>query len=69
MESLFQKFDFDGSNKLTSTTLKQAFTKVGHFMTSEEVEQVMNEHDVDHDHELTFEEFRALIMDEIWLDF
>lgn len=34
-------------------------------MTSEEVEQVMNEHDVDHDHELTFEEFRALIMDEI----
>ena len=65
MESLFQKFDFDGSNKLTSTTLKQAFTKVGHFMTSEEVEQVMNEHDVDHDHELTFEEFRALIMDEI----
>ena len=63
MQSLFQKFDVDGSHKLTSTTLRDAFTKLGHEMTSEELEEILHEHDIDHHKELTFDEFKAMILD------
>ena len=63
MASLFHKFDSDGTNELTSYNLKSAFTKLGHQMTEQEVEEIMNEHDIDHCHTLTFDEFRAMILD------
>jgi len=63
MESLFMKFDVDGTHKLGSTTLKNAFTKLGHEMTADEIAEIMNEHDVDLDHELTYQEFTDMILD------
>lgn len=50
LASLFQKFDVDGTHELTGTTLRDAFTKLGHQMTAQEIEDIMNEHDVDHHH-------------------
>ena len=31
-------------------------------MTAEEIYDIMNEHDVDHHHEITFEEFKDMIL-------
>lgn len=63
LHSLFSKFDVSGSNTISTTSLKDAFTKLGHQLTSAEVEEIMNEHDVNHDHEITFQEFQAMILD------
>lgn len=54
---MFSKFDVSGNNKISTTSLKDAFTKLGHNLTSAEVEEIMNEHDVNHEHEMTFAEF------------
>ena len=49
LQSLFQKFN---SNKhksdITPKTLRDAFSKLGHNMTGDEVDQIMAEHDLDH---------------------
>ena len=63
LEALFAKFDVAGTHQLTGTTLRDAFTKLGHHLTSAEVEEIMNEHDVNHEHEMTFQEFQAMILD------
>ena len=57
LHSLFSKFDTAGVNKITTTSLREAFTKLGHQLTSAEVTEIMNEHDVNHEHEMTFQEF------------
>ena len=44
-------------------TLREAFTKVGHHLTREEIEAIMNEHDVDHHHQITFNEFKNMVLD------
>ena len=31
-------------------------------MTPEEIDEIMNEHDVDHNHEITFDEFKDMIL-------
>ncbi len=51
------------TSQITGTTLKDAFTKLGHKLTEDEVHDIMAEHDVDHNHKITFEEFTALILD------
>ena len=63
LESLFQKFDTHGTHGLTDMTLREAFTKVGHHLTHQEIEEIMNEHDVDHHHQITFNEFKNMVLD------
>jgi len=65
LESLFQKFNADEKQAIDGTTLHDAFTKLGHDLTKEEVEEVMNEHDVNHDHVITFAEFKKMILDHL----
>ena len=48
LESLFTKFE--RKDVISGKTLKDAFSKLGHNMTAEEIEEIMNEHDIDHDH-------------------
>ena len=62
LHSLFQKFDTDGSHHITGSSLRDAFTKLGHNMTTAEIDEIMNEHDVDHHHEITYEEFKDMIL-------
>jgi Ca2+-binding EF-hand superfamily protein len=61
--SLFQKFDIDGSHIITTTTLRDAFTKLGHNLTEQEVDEILDEHDIDHNRQIGFEEFRAMVLD------
>lgn len=63
LESLFQKFNTEGKQSITTTTLRDAFTKLGHNLTEDEVNEILNEHDIDHDHEMDFEEFKIMILD------
>lgn len=63
LQSLFTHFDTSQSHTISGTTLKDAFTKLGHKLTEEEVHTIMDEHDIDHNHLITFEEFSALILD------
>ena len=35
-------------------------------MTEAEIDEIMNEHDVDHHHEITFEEFKDMILNHMW---
>ena len=62
LHSLFQKFDTDGSQHLSNRNLRDAFTKLGHFMTTAEIDEIMNEHDVDHNHEISYDEFKEMIL-------
>ena len=65
LHSLFARFDTAGQNKISKTSLRDAFTKLGHQLTSAEVEEIMNEHDVNHEHEMTFQEFKTMMMDHL----
>ena len=49
-------------HKLEPTTLRDAFTKLGHNLTSDEVNQILDEHDIDHDRIITQEEFENMIL-------
>lgn len=50
LESLFMKFnDTDHHEYISKATLKDAFSKLGHTMTSEEVDEVMREADINND--------------------
>ena len=35
-------------------------------MTTAEIDEIMNEHDVDHHHEITYEEFKDMILNHMW---
>lgn len=65
LQSLFTKFDMKNKANITGKTLKDAFSKLGHNMTDQEVEEIMNEHDVDNDHQITFDEFKKMILDDM----
>lgn len=43
--------------------MRDAFTKLGHELTADEVNEIMNEHGVNHELEMTFEDFKAMILD------
>jgi len=54
LHSLFQKFDGESDHMISGTSLRDAFTKLGHNMTSVEIEEILDEHNVNHEHEMTF---------------
>lgn len=63
LESLFQKFNMNNEKQVTKTNLRDAFTKLGHKMSSIEIAEIMDEHKVDHDHVMTYEDFSKMILD------
>ena len=65
LHSLFSRFDTAGDHMITTTSLRDSFTKLGHQLTQVEVDEILNEHDIDHDHEMSFQEFRVMILDNL----
>ena len=64
IQSLFQKFDTKGEGKdINVSTLSDAFTKLGHRLGQNEIDEIMQEHGVDRNHEITFKEFELMILD------
>lgn len=63
LASLFMKFDTHGTQALEPTTLRDAFTKLGHNLTIDEVNKILDEHDIDHNRKITRDEFEAMVLD------
>lgn len=62
LESLFEKFKGTNHDYISKRDLREAFSKLGHNITSEEIYQVMGEHDLDGDNHIMFDEFKKMIL-------
>ena len=61
MNAIFAKFDVDATGEITVNNLKDAFTKLGHEITDQEIEEIFKEHDVNGDMAITKDEFINMI--------
>ena len=62
LNNLFAKFDIEDDKKITKTNLHDAFTKLSHNLTEEEIDTIMAEHDLDKNHEIGLEEFKEIVL-------
>ena len=61
--ALFQQFDTDGSGNITAENIVSAMQKLGHEITQEELENIMDQHDLAKDGVISKQEFKALLLD------
>ena len=59
---VFKIFDKDNDEKIDASDLKLIFTELGEDVTDEECRIMIDEHDIDGDEELDFDEFVNLMM-------
>jgi len=58
--TLFQQFDTDGSETITKENLTQAFKNMGKKLNNDEIEKILEEHDLAQNGVLDFEEFKTM---------
>jgi len=63
LNALFNQFDTDGSGKITKDNIISAMNKVGHDLTQEELDTIMEQHDLAKDGVISKQEFKALLLD------
>ena len=63
LKALFKQFDTDGTGNITREDIVKSMNKMGHGITQEELEETMAQHDIKHDGQISFIEFKALILD------
>jgi CTP synthase (UTP-ammonia lyase) len=63
IKTIFKRFDKDGSGKISSTELKEAFKQMGLTMTDEKVEEMIKEVDKNKDGEIDMEEWIEIVKD------
>ena len=61
MESLFHRFDIDDQEKISRTNFRDSFTKLGINLSQQEIDEILQEHDVDGDQIITFQEFEQML--------
>lgn len=61
--ALFKHFDTDDSGTITPENLKEAFANAGRELTNADIKQIMNQHDIEKNNVLSFDEFRLLFED------
>lgn len=64
LKGLFNQFDVDNSGQISVNELTQAFSKFGRPITAKEINDAMEKHDRNHDGLLSYEGFKAMILDE-----
>ena len=57
---MFNIFDIAGSGEITRDNIKDAFTKFGKEIDDEEIDQIMNEHDLDASNTISLKEFQEI---------
>ena len=57
LRAAFSVFDKDGDGKITKEELKQVMKTLGQDPTEEDVQDMINENDVDHDGAIDYNEF------------
>lgn len=63
LHAIFQNFDTDNSGSITKQNIITALGKMGSEITQGELDEVMRKHDLKHDDQLSFAEFKAMMMD------
>lgn len=58
----FKVFDKDRNGTISASELKRVMTMFGEKLSEEEVEQMINEADVDHDGQINYEEFVKMLV-------
>jgi Ca2+-binding EF-hand superfamily protein len=58
---LFDKFDVDGSGGISMEELKMGIRGMDDLVTGAEIEEMLRVCDADHDGEVSFEEFSAIL--------
>jgi len=56
----FKLFDKDGNGYIDATELKDVLTNMGKPMSEWDVEHMLREADIDHDGQISFEEFQGM---------
>eukprot|EP00301_Raphidiophrys_heterophryoidea_P023372 c7285_g1_i1.p1 GENE.c7285_g1_i1~~c7285_g1_i1.p1 ORF type:complete len:186 (+),score=48.00 c7285_g1_i1:42-560(+) len=62
LQDAFNVFDVDGDGKITAEEIRVVLQKLGQFITTEEIQFIMEDVDTDHDGNVSFAEFEAMMM-------
>ncbi|XP_048258892.1 calmodulin-like [Haliotis rufescens] len=65
LKKLFDKYDRDKGGKITTSELGAMLTSLGHEMTLEEVEEIINQFDKDGNKTMDFEEFQNMMLKKV----
>ena len=60
---LFHQFDTNNSGSITKDNIVTAMNKIGHDISQEELDEIMEKHDIEKNDVITFYEFKALLLD------
>lgn len=63
LQAIFSQFDTDSSGVITRENIVDAMNKLGHPVSQEELDEIMQEHDIEKDNVITFNEFRSIFFD------
>lgn len=63
LQAIFNQFDTDGSGNITKENIITAMNKIGHEITQDELNNIMEEHDLQKDGVISYYEFKALFLD------
>ena len=61
--ALFNQFDTDNSGTITRMNIVTAMNKIGHDITQQELDEIMDEHDLEKNDVISFYELKALLLD------
>jgi len=63
LTALFQNFDTDNSGSITKANIITAMSKMGHEINQSELDEIMRKHDLKHDNQISYAEFKAMMLD------
>ena len=62
LQRIFNQFDLDSSGYLTTSNIADAFGRLGIQLEDAEIDAIISAHDVDDDHQISFDEFKFMIL-------
>ena len=62
LAAIFKTFDVDNTGQITVQNIKDAFSKFGKEVSDDEMDQIMEAHDLDGGKTISIEEFKIMMM-------
>lgn len=63
LDAIFKQFDTDDSGVITKDNIIAAMNKIGHQITQQELDQIMEEHDSNQSGDICFHQFKNIFYD------
>ena len=63
LRGVFNIFDTDNTNKITIENMIKTFSKFGRDITDEEIKHALEQHDKSNEDAISFDEFKAMMLD------